>query len=240
MTPRPDPRSPWGSKLWIPADRFDPMMDAVRSRAGQTALVPRQGIDVDVILKDLYCVDPDFCVLPKGCLGRTTFLADGSFYVQVSADLANEAVSSPVARRRLRSTLAHECAHIALHAALHPIRSARSLFDDMACDTVAVMCRGEGIEAGGSAPDWWEYQANRGMASLLLPRDLLRAALSSSVQVRGLTDLREALATEQAEAVLRDLMELFDVGYSMTLYRLQDLGYLPKYVGQGGLTHKEG
>lgn len=122
--------------------------------------------------------------------------------------------------------MAHECAHIALHAVLHPVNPGPALFDDLTGQTTAVMCHGKAIEAGATANEWWEIQANRGMASLLLARDLLQRYLGECLGGRRFVDLRAALAADAGDAIIRELLDTFDVGYSMTRYRLQDVGFI--------------
>lgn len=237
MSLRPDPRSPWGRKLWLPIAEFDARMDSVRARAGAVFEVGR-GVDVDLVLMKLFNVDPDFVDLPPECAGRTTFHRDGSYSVEISRALADEAQHSNIARRRLRSTLAHECAHIVFHGELHPVGD--TLFDDLDPKPVAVMCRSQHIRTAGGTADWWEYQANRGMAALLLPRDLLKEHLACVVQRRGFADLDAAFDAHAAERVIRDLCDVFDVSMEMTVYRLQEIGYIAKDADQGGLAFREG
>lgn len=193
-----------------------------------------RGVDIDAILFKLFAVTPDFGDVAD-CLGRTRFETDGSYTVLISRELSDEAASSVIARRRLHSTLAHELAHIAFHGVLHPIHAGPNLFEELD-QPRAVMCRKETIEGASEKPPWWEYQANRGMSCLLLPRDLVLQFLTSALAKRGLADMRAALGANQGRLVIHDLMEVFDVSFEMTLYRLQELGFISKHVGQAGLT----
>lgn len=235
MRVQTDPTSPWGTRVWIPDGDFDITMDGVRGKV-RNAFAHGRGVDVDQILLESYSVTPDFGDVDSECLGRTSFEVDGSYTVRISRALADEATHSVIARRRLRSTLAHECAHIVFHSRLHTVHAGPSLFDDPP-QAKAVMCRKKAIEASpGERPPWWEYQANRGMASLLLPRDLVKEHLSAALEKRGLPDIREALNLSKAKLVVEELVAVFDVSFEMTLYRLQDLGFISKHVGQSGLT----
>jgi hypothetical protein len=229
-----DPKSPWGRRVWIPDTEFDRVMDSVRAQA-PGCFRPGRGVDVDEILARVYKVEPDFGDPDDACLGRTCFEADGSFKVMINRALAEEADRWPVARRRLRSTLAHELAHIAFHAVLHPSHQGPGLFEDIV-EPTKVMCRMDAIDGADAYPPWWEYQANRGMASLLLPRDLVREQLSAALDRRGLGDIHSALAAEQGKVVLDELAGVFDVSFEMTVFRLLELGFLPKNDGQGNLT----
>jgi hypothetical protein len=228
-----DRTSPWGRRVWIPDGDFETTMDALRSKV-PGSFVAGRGIDVDAILLGAFGVTPDFGDVDDACLGRTCFEPDGTFTVLVNRALSDESAFSAVARRRLRSTLAHECAHIAFHAVLHPVQTP-SLFGEPH-EPRAVMCRQEHVEAQGGQPPWWEYQANRGMSCLLLPREFLLPVLAEALRSRGFADMREVLRAGRAEVVLQDVTQVFDVSFEMLLYRVQELGFISKHVGQSGLT----
>ena len=104
MKVHPDPKSPWGTRIWIPEDDFEPAMDGVREKV-DGCFTPGRGVDVDAVLLHIYGVTPDFGDIDDTCLGRTRFEVDGSYSVLISRALSDEAESSKVARRRLHSTL---------------------------------------------------------------------------------------------------------------------------------------
>jgi IrrE N-terminal-like domain len=230
---RPDPRSPWGRGLWIPDSDFELKMDALRARAPMP-FEPGRGIDVDRIMMRVYGVNPDFVDLPGACLGRTNFLSDGRYVVEVSRALADEAVHSPVARRRLRTTLAHECAHIALHSVLHPV-AVGFLFEELTSRTSVVMCR----DTESGAGEWWEVQANRGMGCLLMPRELIKEQTRSWLDANEFATIGDALAEKKGEALLRELSSVFDVNPVVVLYRLQALKLIASEVGQSVMAFEE-
>jgi len=226
-----DPRSPWGIRLWFEEEEFDQTMDGVRQRAGDVFAEGR-GVDVEEILMRVYEVSPDYLDLPRGVLGRTVFHADGRMDIHLSRDLSERAEHGAVARRRLRSTMGHECGHIALHRGLQP--SAVGVRD-----APAILCRAQALERGDDrAGEWWEYQANRAMASLLMPSDLTRAVLSRTLRARGHDRLEGALEAEEGTEVLKGLSRAFDVSFEMSLYRLGGLGLLPKIVPGGDKNAK--
>jgi hypothetical protein len=232
MRVQPDSKSPWGRRVWIPDDEFETAMDDLRVEG---CFARGTGVDVDAILLARYQVTPDFGDVAESCLGRTRFEPDGSYSVLISRALSDESVQSKVARRRLRSTLAHELAHIVFHGILHPIHLGPLLFPDLA-PPQPFLCRPDISKDPTEKGPWWEYQANRGMSCLLMPRDLVRQFLTEAVAKRSLADMREALAASRGKAVIQDLMEDFDVSLELALYRLQGLGYIPQHVGQDGLT----
>ena len=216
-----DPRSPWGVRLWFEEDEFDEIMDGVRGNAGDVFSEGR-GVDVEEVLMRVYEVSPDYLDLPPSVLGRTVFHADGLVDVHLSRDLSERAERSRIARRRLRSTMGHECGHVALHRCLQPA-AAR-----MSTDAPSILCRALALNREGErAVEWWEYQANRAMACLLMPRDLTGDVLSEVVHARGYKSLEKALEAEGGRKVLTELSGIFDVSFEMSLYRLVSLGLLP-------------
>lgn len=232
-----DRSSPWGSRLWFEDHEFDAMMDEVRLKAGQGAVTAGTGVDVDAIFEKVYRVAPDYVDLPDGVLGKTIFHRDGRFDVYLSRPLADEAEHDTVARRRLRATAAHECAHVVVHGHMHLVDPlAMSLFDDTPPPPPRVLCRQEAIGRPGYNGEWWEYQANRGMASLLLPKALVGEAVRQSLANRHCSTLETAIQGGHLEPLVRDLMQHFDASMQLVIYRLQQLGTLPKATNQTTLA----
>lgn len=235
-----DPASPWGQRLWFDDHEFDLMMDEVRLKAGPGIFQDGSGIDVEVILERVFKVVPDYVDLPEGILGKTAFHRDGRFEVQISRRLSDEAESDKVARRRLRATLAHECAHIVEHGHLHLVDGLTlPLFGKAEPPAPKVLCRQESVgsfKTAGYAGQWWEYQANRGMASLLLPNREVGEYVRQMLSTRGWATVREALLAQEAEGLIRGLMNTFDVSMHVVIYRLQEVGVLPRDMAQTPLA----
>jgi hypothetical protein len=209
------------------------MMDEAREKAGTNIFVEVRGVDVEAILERVYGIIPDFVDLPDGILGKTLYHRDNRVEVQISRALAEEAELSTVARRRLRTTTAHECAHVIEHGALHLADTMTlSFLPEPAREEPRVLCRGETINSPGYSGEWWEYQANRGMASLLLPRGETMRYLTGLLTERQCRTMAEAFAQQKGEAVARELSRIFDVSLQAVVYRLQELGSIPKNVAQ--------
>ena len=207
------------------------MMDDLRERADQHAHVPGRGIDVDAVFLKGLGIEPDYVTLPNGILGRTKFLADGSTRVEISRELLEQAERDTVARRRLRSTLAHECGHVACHTLLHlkdaetgDLFSAAEPRGDP--DSPPILCRATTLDQPGYGGDWWEYQANRCMAELLLPRRLFSMSLEKVVAGLGYSSFENAARGRDSSTATSALADEFDVSSTMIVYRLQDLGFL--------------
>jgi hypothetical protein len=229
-----DPRSPWGVRLWFEDAEFDEIMDGVRQRAGDVYAEGR-GVDVEEVLMRVYGVSPDYLELPRGVLGRTVFHANGLVDVHLSRGLSERAERGRVARQRLRSTMGHECGHVALHR--HLQLGATGVIPT---DGPAILCRdatlkGESRRGG----EWWEYQANRAMASLLMPKDLVSGSLCRILSAHGHDSLAAALEAEGGLDVLRELSRIFNVSIEMSLYRLVDLGLLPRPTPGRGVEPTE-
>lgn len=224
---------PARSRDWFTEAEFENTMDDLRAQAGEGVFTSREGINVDLVLLKAYEVNPDFVDLPLGVLGRTTFYPDGRLHVEISRTLAEDAEHSLVARRRLRSTMAHECGHIAFHRHQFLVDgSQQTLFGSAAPIAPTILCRGEAIDDRVRHRDGREYQANRGMAALLLPRTLLTNHSAEVLKTAGFETLRDAVKRGKGEAILRELCDIFDVSLQMMLYRVQDLMLLPREDAQ--------
>jgi hypothetical protein len=238
-----DHSSPWGQRLWFDDHEFDAMMDEVRLKAGQHAVTPGRGVSVEAILESVFKVVPDYVSLPEGVLGKTVFHRDGTFEVFISRALSDEADSSDVARRRLRATLAHECAHIVEHGHLHLVDGLTlPLFGMMEPPTPKVLCRREAVGSfsnGRYDGQWWEFQANRGMASLLLPKREVSKFVQDALTARKRPTFQEAFAAREAESIVRELMQLFDVSMQAAIYRLQELHIVSKDTKQTALAFED-
>lgn len=222
-----DRTSPWGQRLWFEEHEFDSMMDEVRVKAGQNILTAGTGVNVEAMFEQLFKVVPDYVDLPDGILGKTVFHRDGRYEVFISRDLSDQADTDDSARRRLRSTLAHECAHIVEHGHLHLVDSVTlPLFGAAEPPPPRVLCRKE------SAGEWWEYQANRGMASLLLPKRPVNEFVRVLLSKNGWSSIQDALGARATERIVRDLMNEFDVSMQLATYRLRELGIFPKDADQ--------
>lgn len=228
----PDPKSPWKKQVRFEEKEFEAMMDELRERSGQLMHAPGTGIDVDSVMLRGLGVEADYLDLPTGMMGRTRFMANGSVVVEVTRELSELALRDTTARRRLRSTLAHECGHIACHRGLH-LRDDETLAlfpadGASSVERVSIMCRQEVADVPGYRGEWWEHQANRCMAELLLPRRGFSEVVRRSIAESGFESFDQVLRGGRGEALARRLSDEFDVSLQMTLFRLQALGFVPQ------------
>ena len=230
MKQRQDPQSPWGIRLYFEDSEFEAMMDDLRRKAGQGCFTPGEGVDVDLVLLRALEIEADYVWMPEGTIGRTIFSKDGRAEIQVSRELSDEAEADSLARRRLRTTLAHEVGHVACHPQLFlGDTSTLSLFDpdESIADKPPIMCRAESVGQFRYAGDWWEFQANQCMAALLMPQKLFQAQVEALLEVKEVATFEQAILNDRANAIVRDLSGHFDVSKQAVFFRLKKLGHVP-------------
>jgi len=192
------------------------------------ALLPAtpERIRIDRFIEKRFSVTPQYEDLTDGVLGLTTFGAKGVQEIVVARALDDE--GSKPAERRIRSTLAHEAGHGLLHAHLFALGQAtRPLFGDFSDPNAPkVLCRDipDKRHAAKRAYDgrWWEFQANRVIGALLLPRPLVEQALEPFCIARGSLGARAldpGRRLEAAESLARD----FDVNLVVARIRVEGM-----------------
>lgn len=147
------------------------------------------------------CIPGD---VPEGVLGFTRFGQNGPEQIVTAPHLEGDDV---VTLRRLRTTLAHEVGHCLLHAHIFVTSKSPKTF-----------CRD--TENNTYNGEWWEWQANRAMGSLLIPRSLLEKALKPFISDGGLLDTKQRQIANIEEAI-KALSDTFDVNPIVARYRLE-------------------
>lgn len=204
-------------------------IDALRS----VDLLPtRPGpIRVERFIEKRFDIVPQYEDLPADLLGFTRFGPNGPETVVISRLLAEE--NDRVAERRLSSTLAHEAGHMLLHRHLFALQRrarTRSLFDDDLDEkNQAILCRPESVGIPSETARmphydgrWWEYQANKMIGALLVPRLLVSNALSSFLVARGHLGLMQLDETRREEAAFY-LADVFDVNPAVARIRIGEI-----------------
>lgn len=183
-----------------------------------------QAIRIDRFVEKRFGVSPSYEPLPDGVLGFTRFGAKGVEAVVVARALDLE--TDKAAERRLRATLAHEGGHGLLHAHLFCLgEKPKSLFDNDGDRTPRILCRevleGPRMKSGYNGR-WWEFQANRAIGGLLMPRTLVEQALGEFCIEAGNLGQRMLPAGKREEAV-RALSTTFDVNPAVARIRLEEV-----------------
>lgn len=209
------------NRTYYSRDEIDRIcVDALES----VGLYPRvpEPIRIDRFIEKRFGVSAAYEDLGPGILGMTKFGRTGVQAVIVSQRLDNE--NSQVSERRIRSTLAHEAGHGLLHEHLFAPDETMPLFGDCTPTGIRVLCRDEPHTGSQTSHqgNWWEYQANRAIGSLLLPRGLVGIALeefSISSGGLGLTHVDRGRRLEATSC----LAETFDVNPVVARIRFDEL-----------------
>ncbi len=199
-------------RLWYEEAEIEAIMESELRRAGTIRQRGRPATDIDLFVERHLGVVPQYVWLPSGVLGATEFSAEGSVQIQLSSELSLKAERDPGAEHRLRTTLAHEAAHVLLHRALF-LKESKAMFGGRR--TRRELCRDVRFSARAYTGEWWEWQANRGMAALLLPRPVVQAWLDAwraDHPGRG-----------QVQAMREQLSLAFDVSGEAVRHRLRQL-----------------
>ena len=190
-----------------------------------------QPIRVDRFIEKRYGIVPQYEDIPDGILGFTRFGAKGPEEVVVSRSLSQE--GSRVSERRMNSTLAHEAGHMLLHGHLFALRRRAGkrllLGDGLNEMEQTILCRPDSVGFPSGSPRthsydgrWWEFQANKVIGVLLLPRQLVTKALDSILVPQGRLRIRLIEDTTREQAV-RVLASAFDVNPAVARIRVGEL-----------------
>ena len=150
-------------------------------------------------------------------LGCTIFTSSGTVQAILVSRFLEEQNTIP-ARRRARSTVAHEAGHGLLHGPLF----IGDNFPDRGESQRRILCRSEDIllETESSYRGrWWEFQANQAIGSLLLPRPLMNAFLDQS-GIKLDSPGRSSLTPLQRESLAKKAAVIFDVNPIVVRIRL--------------------
>ena len=169
----------WAEGFEPPTDFSQNGMDA--NSQGRFPPQP-EPVRIDRFIEKRFMVSPAYGDLPDGVLGMAKFTDVGVAELIVAKFLEDE----PFERRR-RTTLAHEAGHGLLHAYLFVLdHNEEPLFcDNSELKKPKFMCR-------ENCGQWWEFQANKAMAALLMPR-ILEAARSIAFRSCTLTGFGASL-----------------------------------------------
>jgi hypothetical protein len=158
-------------------------------------------------------------------LGCTIFNSSGAVEAILVSRLLEEQNTIP-ARRRVRSTIAHEAGHGLLHGSLFVEgKSADSENDAPGERQPLILCRTEDILVDAQRSytgRWWEFQANQAMGSLLLPTALINAFLKRS-GIEPSSFVSRVLTPAEREALVKKAAVIFDVNPIVVRIRLDSL-----------------
>lgn len=182
-------------------------------------------VRIERFIEKRFGVSPIYEDVPEGVMGFTLFSARGVREVVISRRLLED--GGEVSERRLNSTLAHEAGHGLLHAHLFALEElTEPLFGEMEhANQVKVLCREDSVGVRPSRTyegRWWEFQANRAIGALLLPKPLVEACLRDFLVPLGTLGGRSLRDNAREEGV-RILAGQFDVNPVVARIRVSEL-----------------
>jgi hypothetical protein len=175
-------------------------------------------VDIDAFVERHLGIVPEFVPLEDRVQGATDFFPDGKVRMKISASLSEEAAARSGAEHLLRTTIAHEAAHVLLHRPLF-LQQSEAMFGGHT--SRQELCR-DVRDVGHYSGEWWEWQANRGMGALVLPK----AAFVTAVR-------RDRAAGDPVGQAGR-LAAMFNVSTQAVRYRMEQLS-MTRPPGQGVL-----
>ena len=180
-----------------------------------------QPIDIESFVEKHFETDLDFATeLDKGVLGWTLFGGKGEIMmVGVSPELSND--SSEMGNRRCRATVAHEAGHCLMHPILFLEDTTQSLAENLDFKNNRILCRKDDF---GRPYDgrWWEVQANKAIGEFLLPKSLVRIAVSEFLVTRGVLGI-ETLPADNLDVACKHVADVFEVNLTPAKIRLEKL-----------------
>src|SRR5262249_26764070 len=141
-------------------------------------------------------------------LGCTIFNSSGAVDAIVVSRSLEEQNTTP-ARRRARSTVAHEAGHGLLHGSLF----IGDNFPDLGDNQRRILCRSQDILVDTQRSYrvlWWEFQANQSIGILLLPISLMDAFLDQS-EIENDSSETRILPPTRRESLAKKAAVTFDV-----------------------------
>jgi hypothetical protein len=206
---RRDPVGRMPYRIYYDAAEIDEIMEAELARA-RLGRIGQAAVDVDAFVENYLQITPEYVTLPGGVQGATDFSRDGSVAMRISAELSERAgLGEPGAENLIRTTLAHEAAHVLLHRSLF-LSQSEALFGQAA--SRQELCRDIDPSGRGYTGEWWEWQANRGMGALLLPRSEI-IAIAGPWTAAALRDGR----------LVQNIARRYQVSTTAVCYRLEQI-----------------
>lgn len=183
-------------------------------------------IRIDRFIEKKFKSHIEYTDFSDGVLGCTVFDKEGAVKrVGVASSLDD---GTQIGHRRVRSTLAHEAGHGLMHQILF-IEEGGQLgipqYENLDLGNSRIMCRQGDFQQGGTSGRWWEFQANRAIGGLLLPKQLLELALGRLLEDLGSMG-RKCLPADALTSAKTLVANTFDVNPIVAEIRLKEL-----YVG---------
>lgn len=223
---------PFEERLHYELDEIDRICVEALEEVGCLPKVPSP-IRIERFIEKRFKCTVAYEDLDAGILGCTIFTPEGKVKAVLISSKVDDGTSS--GERRVRSTYAHEAGHCLLHAHLFiqdTHTQNRFDFDRARPPQNRIMCRPNdigGVEAKQNYDGkWWEYQANRAIGGLLLPKSLVTNAVRDFLGIHTSTGFSGIPAEKRAE-LERHISGLFEVNPIVARIRIGEMW--PKNAG---------
>lgn len=217
-------------RLWFEDGEIDRLMEAELRKASLLPSVASPAVDLDrFIEKHLKAHLDTYAELEATTLGLTEFFEGRPPKVSINRTLTGSALdedeTEPGKLGRYRATLAHEAAHVLLHRSLFEFAVGNlDLFGGPRSQEQAAgkLQRCLKRDASyGPVGDWREFQANEGMAGLLMPRSVFLVVAREVIE-RTFAG-KSAVPKGEEWRAARPLAEAFKVSKQAATIRLSTL-----------------
>lgn len=222
-----------GERLWFDPGEIDHIVEAELRKASLQPSIEGPVVDVErLIERHLKVALDQYADLDPTVLGLTEFFDGKPPKISINKSLTGSALDEDETQAgvvgRWRATLAHEAAHVLLH---------RWLFE-FAVGNMSLFGDDERTEPRGRqlprcmkrdasyrpVPDWREFQANEGMAAILMPRTVFLSAARREIEQTFPTGV---IPEGQEWRIAVPLARLFKVSKQAATIRLATLKLAP-------------
>jgi hypothetical protein len=213
----------FGQRLFFTVDEIDQLcLDALK----KVDLLPAapEPIRIDRFVDKYFQCPLEYKDLGEGVLGCTQFNRKGAVVLMTILD-ANDGSAS--GERRLRSTIAHEVGHGLMHASLFIDDGLQKemIGSNIDVENRRILCRQSDIgpaKAKSYDGRWWEWQANRAISGLLLPKKLVIAALEDLLTKTSALGVR-TVPEASGRPAISQIAETFGVNPIVAEIRLGEM-----------------
>ena len=218
-------------RLWVDEEEFDAITEHELRSASLYPTADWPTVDIErFIQRHMKAVLDQHADLGDGIGGAIEF-GPARMKIFISrrlTEMADEASCPPGVRGRWRATMAHEATHGLLHRRVYETSAAQmSLFETTEEDeqdrVQTIKCFDSDIGFDIGAYDWREYQANRGMAALLMPRQVFLEVAKTEISRLASHGQPIWPGTGSHSALVRRLSAKFEVSQHAASIRLKAL-----------------
>lgn len=228
-----DYRSKSGERrLWYEDSEIESIMQDELRKSGLFPNLLDPVVDLEAFLEIHLDVKLDlYAKLNTNLLGVSKLANGQQPVVEINRELTNKVDEEPSMSGilgRWRATLAHEAAHVILHKCLVESSIDQGvLFSQSGSASVETRCLDRSIWFGRGPGDWKEVQANKGMASLLMPSTVFIGIVRRMLNAHPTEDLLARMPVADTRGftfLIRDVSDECQVSRQAASIRLQTLG----------------